>query len=402
MTPIDRRRFLEWTGIAPIGLATGCSSLPAGSARIDGKSADCWIEVSLDRIAWNLAQIRARVNNRPVMAVIKGNAYGHGLVEVGRFLEQQKVAGLAVGKVDEAIRLRDAGVRIPVLNLGPLLPDHATEIVQRDITQTIYTPEFIHLAKAAEKLGKPARVQVNIDTGLGRVGLSPFHARTYLDRVATTDGLQITGVFTALTEDPEFDVTQLRRLTLVCDAAETRGVRIPALHAASSAACLAMPKAHLDMVRPGIALYGHYPSDAEAKERKIDLRPAMQLKARVSCVKILQKGEAISYHRAFVAQKPTRVATLSIGYSDGYPHRAAKKAEVLIGGERRQAIALVTANHMTVDLGLRSTVAVGDEAVLFGEQGSQTLRATELAGWSDTSVYKILIESNPLLPRRFV
>ena len=411
VSDLDRRRFLEWTGVAPLGLAAGCSGGPAAApgsrARgISTGSADCWIDVDLDRIGFNLAQIRARVGGRPVMAVIKANAYGHGLVEVGRYLVEQGVVALAVGKLAEAIELRAAGVRGPILNLGPLLPDHAADIVLRDVTQTVYTDEVATLARVAVAAGKKARVQVNVDTGLGRVGVPHDAAVEYLQGLAQTSGVKIEGAFTALTEDPEFDAVQLRRFLAVCDRAKEQGISIPVRHAASSAACLAMPEAHLDMVRPGIALYGHYPSDAEAVARKIELRPAMQLAARVSYVKTLQPGASISYHKAFVAKQTTRVATLAIGYSDGYPHRGVAHAEVLVGGRRCRVIALVTANHTTVDVTDVAkvhdvAVAVGDTAVLFGEQGDASISATEVAKWSSTSVYKTLIETSSVLPRRY-
>ena len=181
MSKLDRRRFLEWTGVVPLGLAAGCSreaATTAGAGTVSaGGTADCWIDVDLDRIGFNLAQIRKRVGGRPVMAVIKANAYGHGLVEVGRYLVAQRVAGLAVGKLAEAIELRDAGVGGPILNLGPLLPDHAAEIVSRGVTQTVYTDEVATLAQAATAAGKKAQVQVNVDTGLGRVGVPRFVVR---------------------------------------------------------------------------------------------------------------------------------------------------------------------------------------------------------------------------------
>ena len=165
---------------------------------------------------------------------------------------------------------------------------------------------------------------------------------------------------------------------------------------------ISFPEAYLDMVRPGIAIYGQYPSVREYKARRIDLRPAMSLKTRVTYVKTLRPGDAVSYHRAFVAEQHTDVATISMGYSDGYPYQAAGKAEVIVQGQRWPAIALVTSNHMTLDITGASGLKIGQEAVLFGKQGEGEISAEEVAAWAGTSVYKILIGMNLLLPRTYL
>lgn len=360
---------------------------------------DCWLDVDLRNIAWNLEQIRRRVA-RPVMAVIKANAYGHGLVEVGRFLESRGVEFLAVGKASEAFALRDAGVGARILNFGPFTGAEALALVQRGVSQSVYTDDVRALAEAARTHRTRGKVHVKVDTGLGRVGVRWDRAVAFLETVAATPGIEIEGIFTTFTEDPDFDRVQLERFLGVCRAAAARDVQVGIRHAASSAGVLAFEEAHLDMVRPGITIYGHYPSTQEAEARKIELRPAMSLRARVTCIKELRPGDAVSYHRAFVATRPTRVATLGIGYADGYPHQAAGRARVLLGGRRCPSIALVTSNHMTVDAG-DLEVETGDEAALFGEQGRAEISAQELGAWAQSSVYKILIGMSPLLPRRY-
>ncbi len=363
---------------------------------------DPWLEINLNNMAWNLAQIRKKVNNRPVMAVIKANAYGHGLVEVGKFLESHNIAFLAVGKFQEALELREGGVKSPVLNFGSFSTAEAKEIVRNNISQSIYTGDFMLLAETAKKQNTNAKVHIKVDTGLGRIGVPFYKALALVEKIAATDGLTIEGIFTPLTEDVEFDKDQLRRFLEVCETARNRGISVGIRHIASSAGMISFPDAYLDMIRPGIAIYGQYPSTREYNARRIDFRPVMALKTSIMYEKTLRTGESVSYHKAFVAEKETRVATLSVGYSDGYPYQAAGKAEVLIGGKRWPSIALITSNHMTIDVTGSDDIKIGDEAVLFGRQGENEITAEELAAWAGTSVYKILIWMNPLLAKEFV
>ncbi len=410
MKNFDRREFLKLAGATSLGTAVVWNSHPPSRAdwvtsdgiMPGGAAADPWLEIDLKNMAWNLAQIRRRTGNLPVMAVIKANAYGHGLVVIGKFLEKQKVDFLAVGKFQEALQLRENGVKTPILNLGPFSQHEAEEIVRRNISQSIYTDDFKHLAEAARKLKRQAKVHLKIDTGLGRVGVPHGQAMAFVEKVTANSEIQIEGIFTPFTEDDEFDRIQLERFLEICGAAKQRGIATGLRHAASSAGILSFPQSHLDMVRPGIAIYGQYPSVREYQARQIDLRPVMSLKTRVMYVKTLQPGDSVSYHRAFVAQQKTQVATLPLGYSDGYPSQAAGKAEILVQGRRWPTIALVTSNHATIDVTGAEEIKIGDEALVFGKQNESEISAEELAAWAGVSVYKILIGMNPLLPRVYL
>lgn len=401
MPGIDRRRFLA---LAAAGAAVAArSGAPAEQERIEPKdSSGPWLEIDLDAVAWNLAQLKEAVGGRPIMGVIKCNAYGHGLTGVGRFLEAQGIDALAVVSVAEALALRQAGVRCPILNLGPFSAAEAEELVGAGVSQSVYTGQFADLGRAARKLGRKAKVQIKIDTGLGRVGVPHQRALPLIREIAADHGIAVEGVFTSLTEDEEFDREQLRRFLEVCETARSEGIDLGLRHAASSAGILAFPQAHLDMVRPGITLYGHYPSEKARGERKIELRPAMQLKAPVLYVKRLRPGDGVSYHKAFVAERETNVATLAVGYSDGCPQESAGRGDVLIGGRRRPMIAAVTSNHASANLGDAEDVKIGDEAVVFGRQGGEEISGEEVAAIAGVSVYKLLMQMNPLLPRRFV
>ena len=411
MKNLVRRDFLKLGGAAAaIGMSSlnpskglKASLLPFSSNPVQsGNSAEPWLDISLENIGWNLDRIRNLVKNLPVMAVIKANGYGHGVVEMGKYLEKRNTRFLAVGKFQEAFDLRENGVKTPVLNFGSFSGEEAEELVKNNISQSVYTDDYIMLAESARRLDTTAKVHIKVDTGLGRIGVHYRDALQFIEKVAETRGITIEGIFTPFTEDDEYDREQLKRFLEVCESAAGKGIPVGIRHAASSAGILSFPDGYLDMVRPGIMIYGEYPSLKEYEARKVDLRPAMSLKTRVMYVKTLRPGESISYHRNYVAEKETKVATLSIGYSDGYPYQVAGKADALIHGRRWKSIALITSNHMTVDITGAENIKVGDEAVLFGKQGNGEISAEEVAAWADTSVYKILIWMNPLLKRNFV
>jgi len=244
-------------------------------------------------------------------------------------------------------------------------------------------------------------VHIKIDTGLGRVGVPYYRALEFIRKVAADEAIVIEGIFTTLTEEEEFDREQLARLIEVCESARREGIDLGRRHAASSAGLLSFPQARLDMVRPGITIYGHYPSEAARLERKIDLRPAMRLMAPVLYVKRLRPGDGVSYHRPFKAERETTIATIGIGYSDGLPQKIIGQGEVLIRGKRRPLIAGVTANHISADLFDSKDVEVGDEAVIIGRQGEEEISAEDLAGAAGISVYRLLIQMSPLVNRLY-
>jgi len=407
---VRRREFLGF--LAASGVASALTQNPSAQPTalqpcVAGASAatrrgDPWIEVSSANLAWNLRQIQSRVPGKTVMAVIKANAYGHGLVGTARALASAGAHHFLVGKLDEAWRLRAAAVRGRILNFGPFSDDDAADIVRLDISQNVYTDQVQALDAAARRLGRRARVHIKVDTGLGRFGAPHDHALEFIERVAGLRSIVIEGVFTTFTEDAEFDAVQLARLQQICTRAAERRIAVGLRHAASSAAILDFPAAcaELDMVRPGIMLYGLYPSVRAEKERKLDLKPALALKARVAYVKTLRPGESVSYHRVFTAAQPERVATLAVGYSDGYPRTLAGKGHVLISGHRC-AILAITANATILRLG-DVPAAVGDEAVLIGAQGSETISVGEVAALTANSVYGIVMGVSGLLPPIYV
>jgi alanine racemase len=407
---IPRREFL---GMLAAGSAASTlsqslpaqASLPASSSARTAAAArrgDPWLEISKANLVWNFRQIQSRVGGKPVMAVIKANAYGHGLVGVARVLEAAGAKHFMVGTLDEARELRAAGVRAQILNCGPWSDADAPDIIRLGISQNVYTDQVRALDGAARRIGRQARVHIKVDTGLGRFGVPHDRAFEFLEQVAALRSVAIEGVFTTFTEDPEFDPEQLSRLHRVCLGALQRDHWIGLRHAASSDAICEFPAAYteLDMVRPGIMLYGLFPSMHAEKERKLDLKPALSLKARVAYVKTLRPGESVSYHRAFTASQPERIATLAVGYSDGFPRTLAGKGAVLISA-RRCPILTISANAMIVRLG-DTPAAIGDEVVLLGAQGDAAISASEVADLTAASVYNVVIGMSGLLPQVYL
>jgi alanine racemase len=231
------------------------------------------------------------------------------------------------------------------------------------------------------------------------MGIQHREAWPFIQSVSSLKGIFIEGISTTLTEDDEFDREQLNLFLELCREAEKRGISLGLKHAASSDGVLDLPSSHLDMVRPGIALYGYYPSEKTQKEDRLGLKPVLQLKSRVVTVKTLQPGDSVTYHRKYTAQKKEKIAVIPVGYSDGYPPNVIGKASVLIRGKRYPLIAAVTANHCIALLEVNSRVSPGDEVVLLGYQGTGKITAEEIAGWAGVSAYKTLIALNPHLPR---
>jgi alanine racemase len=405
---MKRRKFFKEVGLG-LGSIAPLLQVPSKKAPVPIKeearaagSMDASIEVNLDLIAWNLDQIRSTVRV-PIMAVIKANAYGHGLVGVARRLEKEGVGWLMVGKLEEALLLRRAGIRSSILNFGPYSREDCDRIVQNNISQSAYSEEVIrYLHEAALKQKRQAGIHLDVDTGMGRTGIPFKNALPLIHKTASLSGLKMGGIMTTLTEDNEYDLEQLGRFAEVCSQAKAKGIDVGLRHAASSAGILSGPRFHLDLVRPGIMLYGYYPSAQTQTEDKLSLKPALRLLARVIDIRHLSQGDTLSYHRAYVADKEMWTATVGLGYSDGYPAQLAGKGSVLVKGKTYPVIAAVTANHLLVDLNDSEDIRVGDEAVLLETRPEDELTGDVLAEVSGLSVYRILIGLNQQLPRNYI
>jgi len=364
-------------------------------------SFDPWVEVHRTNLQHNVAEISRRVGSRPILAVIKNNGYGLGVTNAGKLLDPSPaIAGLAVVKLHEAMSLRDAGVRKPILLMGPFDERNLADLIARDIMPMVYTPMGPALDRIAAARQKPAPLHVCIDTGIGRVGV-PFRQAAPLVRdLAGRKSVEIAGVMMTFTEDPDFDVEQLKRFKTLCDSLEQSGVKLGRKHTASSFALFQRPDAFLDMVRPGMALFGVYSEPEFRRLGTLDLRPALSLKARVAYVKQLPKGDSAGYNRAYMAKNDVWVATLPVGHTDGLPREAAQGARVRINGALYPIVATVSASHCIVEIGAEQRVKIGDEATIFDwQEGSRPEDVNEAC---KTSVYDLTMHLNPLLPRRLV
>jgi alanine racemase len=405
---MDRRRFLGALGAMPVaagisaGGGRGAGKNAGDPARTPGaRSLDASVEVDLGAVGHNLGRVREHAQV-PVMAVVKANAYGHGLVEVSRFLEVRGVHGLMVGKLDEAVMLRDAGIGARILNFGPFGGAEAADVVGRGICQTVVSEDARWLDEAAAKAGRKAAVDLHVDTGMNRAGVPWEKAFDLVRKLAALPRLVVEGVSTTLTEDPEFDREQVFRLTELHKKAAERGIRLGLRHAASSAGLMQGADLRLDMVRPGIMLYGYYANAGDQARDLLGLKPALRLLGSVTYVNGLAPGDSASYHRALRAKGPMRVATVGLGYSDGYPTTAAGKTAVAIRGRLFDVVAAVTSNHLMVDLANDPDIAPGDEAVLVDVRKGSGLTADVVAERAGISDYRLLIGLNPLLPRTYI
>jgi alanine racemase len=421
---ISRRRFLA--GAAAVGIAgpgglTGSVSAetswrkeggspPSGEASSGGVSADRlrglstdrfdpWIEVDPEALEANVRTVSRLAGGRPVLAVIKNNGYGLGLTTVGKILESfPEVAGLAVVKTGAALELRDAGIRKPVVLMALFAETDGPELVARDVHLCLTTDDGPdRVERAVREAGKPARLHLYLDTGMSRMGI-PFHRALPLIEGLRTRGVGVESTFMGFTEDPDYDRVQLQRFLDVAREARAVGFDPGALHAASSAAVFNFPDAHLDMVRPGIALFGAYPSNEGREARIAELRPAGRLKARVVRVERLRPGDSVSYGREYVVDRATWVATLPVGHSDGYPRGAVNGARVLINGRLYPPVGAVSASHTIVELGDREEVKIGDVATFVGPDHA-SIHPNAVATQTGGSVYDVLMHLNGALPK---
>lgn len=359
-----------------------------------------WAEIDLGAIAHNVEQIRKLTgNSTEICAVVKADAYGHGVIAVAKTVLQAGADRLAVAILNEALELRRAGFLVPILLLGYTPECQATMVVDYDITQTVFSMESAQaLSGAAVAAGKTATVHIKIDTGMGRIGICPEDAGAFAEAVSALPGIKIEGVFSHFassdSKDKSFTYEQYRRFILSLESIKSRGIEIPIRHIANSAAILDLPDMHLNMVRPGIILYGLWPSDEV--NQTLDLRPAMKFKAQVGCAKDVLPHTSISYGRTYFTEKPSRIATLPVGYADGWSRLLAHKGQVFIRGQRASLVGRVCMDQCMIDVTHIPGVVAGDEVLLFG---GPSLPVEEVAKYMGTINYEIVCMVGKRVPR---
>jgi len=359
-------------------------------------------EVDLGAIAANCRALRGLL--RPGTAhlqVVKANAYGHGDVAVASACVDAGVDRLGVALVEEGVRLRDAGIDVPILVLGETHPSACKEVVAHRLTPSISTLDAVEaLATAAAAYGERLPVHVVVDTGMHREGAPPEQALDLVRAVVDEGALELEGLWShlAAAEEPDHPSIglQVRRFQQVCEEVEAAGVEVPVRHLANSAATIARPDSHLDMVRTGIACYGLYPADR--MRSLVELRPAMRVTSAVGLVRRVRAGEGVSYGLTWAPSTETTIATVPIGYADGFARPLSNRGCVLVGGKRRRVAGTVTMDTIMVDCG-DDEVAPGDEVVLLGRQGAEEITADEIAAALGTISYEVVCSVGARVPR---
>lgn len=360
-----------------------------------------WAEIDLGAISYNCKKIKAILGKKTdIMAVVKANAYGHGIVDASKVLEKIKIRYLGVATLDEALVLRKAKVKLPILILGSLLPEEAGVAVKNKITLTLCNKELLKaLRDIAGKKLKP-KVHIKLDTGMGRIGVWHEDAIEFIREVRKNKGIDIEGVYTHFSiagRDKFFTQYQIDSFEEILLDLERFGISIPLRHAANSIACVDWKKSHLNMVRPGIIIYGIYPK--RNFPRLIKLKPAFSLKTKIAFLKNAPPGRSISYGRTYITQAHTKIATIPIGYADGYGRILSNKAEVLVRGQRAPVVGKVTMDQTMIDVGHVKNAKVGDEVTLIGKQGREEIRIERLARLAGTIPYEIVTGITSRVPR---
>ncbi len=366
-----------------------------------------WVDINLGLIQHNTAIIAQRIAPAEVWAVVKAGAYGHGAVQVSQAALTAGATGLCVALVEEAIALRAGGVTAPILLLSEQPASQANDIVSHNLIATVSTVIGASaIAVAAAQVGRVVGVHMKIDTGMHRVGVAPSEALALAQFIGSSESLQLDGIWThfAVADTPSHpaNAAQLQLFTSTLDALASHGIAPPYIHAANSAAALTRPDSRFSMARIGIAMYGLVPGP-DVRDACAGLIPVMSLRARVSALRWIEAGEAVSYGLRRPVLEKSLIATIPLGYADGVPRRLwESRTPVLINGIPREICGTVSMDQLMVDCGTDSSVTIGDEVVLFGTQGEHTITPDDWAARCATIGYEIVCGISARMQRRYV
>lgn len=367
-----------------------------------------YAEINIDDIISNLIQIKHHVGpNTKVMLVIKADGYGHGAIQISKALNREEIDYLGVATINEAIALREVGIDLPILVLGFTPEDNYSDLVKYNITQTIYSENMVEkLAAIAYAMNKVALVHIKIDTGMNRIGLKPSPEMIrYIKNIGDLQGIKIEGIFTHFSKadegETEFTMNQLRIFEEFLKNLEASGVKPSMIHASNSAGMVDFPVAHQDMVRVGIALYGLYPSE-EVNHSEIKLTPSLSLKSNIIHLKRIEPGALVSYGGIYKATSPRIIATVPVGYGDGYPRGLSSVGRVIINGEYAPIVGRVCMDMFMVDVTDITDVKNGDQVILIGRDGNKAITVEEIAKHRGTINYEIICQLGKRIPRVYI
>jgi len=363
-----------------------------------------WVEVDLDRFAANLRALRALAGGTGgILLVVKADAYGHGAVEIAAAAEAEGVSLLGVATLHEGIQLRQSGSTLPIVVLSPLLTSEIEEAVAHGLDPTVHDLQFAEaLSRAGQQSGRPLRCHVEVDTGMGRTGVRRAEALAFFERLSALPALRLASAFThfpdADGDDLAFSREQIDDFESLLRQLAERGIRPPRVHAANSAGAVNLPASRYDWLRVGLVAYGHRPPRCDAA---IDLEPVMAFKSRLVQIRDLPAGAPISYGRTYVTRRPTRTGVVAVGYGHGYSWLLSSRGAMLVGGRRVPILGRVTMDLTMVDL-TDVPAEVGDEVVLFGDQGEESLSLDEVAKGSETLPYEVMCTIGKRVTRIYV
>ena len=368
-----------------------------------------YARIDLDAIAYNMEQMKQRIDGHTqIMAVIKTDAYGHGAVQVAQMLEKYDyIWGFAVATLDEAVVLRVGGIRKPILVLGCIFPDQYMEMLDNEIRMNVYTEEMAReIANMARREGKTAYLHIKLDTGMGRLGFSIGEESVEaITRISKLSHVKMEGVFTHFAKADEKDKTftkkQIREFEYMTETLKEKGVLFEYEHCANSAAIIDVPEAKFDIVRAGISTFGLYPSEEVDKEA-VHLKPALALKSHVAFVKEIDPGTPVSYGGTFVAEEKMKIATIPVGYGDGYPRALSGVGYVLIRGKRAPILGRICMDQFMVDVTDIDGVSFGDKVTLIGRDGNEYLSVDMLGELSGRFNYEFICDLGKRIPRVYV
>ena len=366
-----------------------------------------WAEIDLDILANNMRNIKKLAGDKEVMAVVKADAYGHGALDVAPCLLENGASKLAVAMLTEAIELRNNNITAPIMILGYTPIYLGEELIKYNIEQTIYDLNYAkELSNLAIKLNKKAKVHIALDTGMGRIGFLPtdesFNA---ICEICNLPGLNVIGIFTHFSssdeKNKEYTQYQFNQIYNFIERLEVNEINIPIKHASNSAAIIDLPNTYLDAVRAGIILYGYYPSD-EVKKDNLSIKPALTLKAKIAHVKELDSGMYISYNRTFKTSRKSKIATIPIGYADGYIRTLKHEAKVIVNGQLAPIVGNICMDQFMIDVTDIDNVKSGDEVILLGESNEVKFNADDLAKCMNSINYEVLCLLKNRVPRAYI
>lgn len=366
-----------------------------------------WVEVNLEDLAHNMREIKSLCKTEEIIAVVKADAYGHGALDIAPVLLQNGATKLAVAVVNEAVELRRGGINCPIMILG-FTPDRLVEsLIKYDIEQTVYTYELAEkISKLAVESGKNIKVHIAVDTGMGRIGFTPdINGINEVYKISKLPNIILEGLFSHFSsaddKDKSYTNMQFEKFNWFYGKLKEKGININIRHIANSAAIIDLPETYLEAVRPGIIIFGYYPSEEVSKD-KMDLKPVMSLKTNVVHIKKMGAGEYISYGKAFKTEKESIIATLPVGYADGYTRFLFGKGKVIVKGQYAPVVGRICMDQCMIDVTHIPNVQMGDEVILMGEENGLKITADEIARNIGTINYEVICMISKRVPRVYL